>query len=857
MIIETRIKEWQERLLDLSKRNRLINCKVGPRGVLALEHPTMGQIWERLVMNNRRVTFARRHELLVDSDGDAVFDLGSLLEDEAPLGVAPEQDDFQRCLDSPRLRAEHVLTRFPDKALANHLYRLALNARTALAEQGVNNLFLAFEMLRWYESSSSELAIDSPLMLIPVELTRASVDQPWNLSVLEEEILQNHSLAQLLQTQFGIALPPLPDGDQLDDPEALEQFLSVLDAFAARHPRWMIRRDVVVGIFSFQKIAMWNDLEKNYDQIAGHQLCQVLAGVEGVAPPQSDSLVKPADFDQAVPPSSLHNILDSDSSQLEAILAAKAGASLVLDGPPGTGKSQTIANMIAELLADSKTVLFVSEKAAALEVVKKRLDLQRLGDFCLDCHSHRANKAEVIAELGRCLKLNQEHYQETEEALKRLEESRETLNAYVQALHRPMSALKVTPYQIHGRLLALQDDTGLRCAVPNPLEIDGTGFQKLLDVIGRLVRCHRVLNEHNCHPWRGAAVSRHSLTTIAADIRSFFTRFVDAIPAVQQATVALQSTGILNADPSKRDLDDALKLAHQLVDSPEVPSEWFAQDPRAVANTILKTAAVAQDYIQARTEFSELPDDADQKQILEEWRQVEAAWQRWQGQFDKSSNQTLCGLKNALIRYRDELRHLITLTKTVYLRVSRLSRALNVNVGSAKIRSLQKLTRIGRLVLEVGTALPTWFDDTRMEVFSELASRCASEEEMSQQERTKLAGRLFSTVLDDSQGYEIAVQGEKYERWWRRLLPGWRTFSHQCQSLYLLGQFPPSRELLQDLAAVRRYHQQTERLLRIAQDRPDEIVVNPAQGMNWQRAAQGLKALHELKETLIPIPRRL
>src|SRR5439155_14453245 len=98
------------------------------------------------------------------------------------------------------------------------------------------------------------------------------------------------------------------------------------------------------------------------------------------------------------------------SSQLEAILAIKSGASLVLDGPPGTGKSQTIANVIAECLADGKTVLFVSEKSAALEVVKQRLDEQNLGDFALNCRSHKASKKEIVTELGRCLNLPCEEY---------------------------------------------------------------------------------------------------------------------------------------------------------------------------------------------------------------------------------------------------------------------------------------------------------------------------------------------------------------------------------------------------------------------------------------------------------------
>src|SRR5690606_10720789 len=163
----------------------------------------------------------------------------------------------------------------------------------------------------------------------------------------------------------------------------------------------------------------------------------------------------------------LHTFLDCDSSQLEAIVAAKEGMSLVLDGPPGTGKSQTIANLIAEFLAVGKTVLFVSEKAAALEVVKRRLDDQKLGDFVLECHSHKANKKEVVAELARCLGLPREEYQDQRERLEELEAARQKLNEYVRALHETRDPLGISAYQAHGRLARIESGPQSRCPIPD------------------------------------------------------------------------------------------------------------------------------------------------------------------------------------------------------------------------------------------------------------------------------------------------------------------------------------------------------------------------------------------------------
>src|SRR5580700_9355080 len=135
---------------------------------------------------------------------------------------------------------------------------------------------------------------------------------------------------------------------------------------------------------------MREDLGRNREHVQNHNLCRALAGDPTVALTFPSDLPRAEDLDKKVHPQETFHILDADSSQHEAVAAATRGASLVLDGPPGTGKSQTIANVIAEFMAAGKTVLFVSEKAAALEMVQRRLQIKGLGDFVLACHSHKA-----------------------------------------------------------------------------------------------------------------------------------------------------------------------------------------------------------------------------------------------------------------------------------------------------------------------------------------------------------------------------------------------------------------------------------------------------------------------------------
>ncbi len=185
-------------------------------------------------------------------------------------------------------------------------------------------------------------------------------------------------------------------------------------------------------------VARWGRVPRSgrhATEIAEHEHCRRIAGDDSTPPPFAVAIPSPARFDAEVHPTKLHTILPCDSSQLEAILAINSGTSLVLDRPPGTGKSQTIANVIAECLADGKTVLFVSEKAAALEVVKQRLGQRNLGDFALNRHSHKASKKEIVTELGRWLNLPCEEYVGRDGDLERLDRQRERLNSYVRALH--------------------------------------------------------------------------------------------------------------------------------------------------------------------------------------------------------------------------------------------------------------------------------------------------------------------------------------------------------------------------------------------------------------------------------------
>lgn len=213
--------------------------------------------------------------------------------------------------------------------------------------------------------------------------------------------------------------------------------------------------------------------------MVNHPVLRAMAGDRhaiGDLPAQAENF----DFD-GVKPNEWHEVVDSDSSQEEAILLSKLGVSFVMQGPPGTGKSQTITNIIAEALADGKKVLFVSEKAAALQVVLKRLTEVGLDDFCLSLHNYKANKKEIIDSIGVNLSLQDEYIDSS--VLRELTElfhDRAFLNAYAGDLHKPIAPLDQSVYMVFGRISKLEKATVLEFSVDKHTEITKEQYASIL-----------------------------------------------------------------------------------------------------------------------------------------------------------------------------------------------------------------------------------------------------------------------------------------------------------------------------------------------------------------------------------------
>jgi hypothetical protein len=588
--MKQQVDGWRAQLLDTSRRNRLINFKVGRGGGVWLVYPDPGDLWHRLVVRGNQLTFAWKNELLgLPPETEET--------NQARAHPSTESDLLQRCRTSPRLRPTHLLTDLPDKQLAARLGRLALAAREAASEQGTVTLYVAFGFLRWFESPDSKEEIRSPLLLVPVWLERENVNAPWQLRVEEEEVLPNHSLVQCLKTDFRLSLPAPDEAADTDDATWRTSYFAAVQRLIRNEPRWEVLDETALGTFNFQKLAMWEDLGRHADRIAAHDLCRAIAGDRSIALRIPSDLPHADELDRKTRPEDTYHILDADSSQHEAIVAVTRGANLVLDGPPGTGKSQTIANIIAEFLAAGKTVLFVSEKAAALEVVKKRLDQRGLGDFCLKLHSHKANKREVLQELDRCLKLAPESVRDFGEELRQLEEVRRQLNDYVYQLHQVRQPLGRSVFQVHGELARFSRLTSKsHCSIPQVLERDAGYLDRVTSLLAELPDCRGAVEGWGRHPWRGCRKQVYSLT-LREDVVYHFPRLAQLV----EVTALLHQLGLAPEQPTWTDCRTALENARRLLRS---TSWWEPARRQELANLITSWQQCYLTYTKMREELA-------------------------------------------------------------------------------------------------------------------------------------------------------------------------------------------------------------------------------------------------------------
>ncbi|WP_193222345.1 DUF4011 domain-containing anti-phage protein Hhe [Alkalilimnicola sp. S0819] len=548
------------RLLDLSSRNRLLNFKHSKTGSLRIIDELPNQLHEVLLSEKRLrlipVPEPTRQQLIdagyitIDEEGrEERVKKDPIAEQWARwLGLVPQYElpePHGAPVDAVKHKDDAIQTLLFPHELETRLRGLRGKAETALQETGANILYLALGFLEWYESPNSDVARLAPLVLMPIclhkgEINRATRTYEYTVSHIDEDILPNLSLREKLRVDFGLALP------ELDEDTAPEAYFAEVQALIDDHqPRWRLKRFGTMALLNFSKLLMYLDLDpQRWPEEASLASHPVVARFLGAAPEDKAESAGGFSDEHAIDDiPDVHELYplidDADSSQHSALVDVLQGKNLVIEGPPGTGKSQTITNFIAAAIAQGKRVLFVAEKMAALEVVKGRLDRAGLGDFCLELHSHKTQKRKVLDEIGQRL-AKQERIRpprEIDADLARYNSLRDQLRRHAELVNKPW---KGTGQTIHEILMAA---TRYRERLPeidpadiHPEGLDGRSFgagvrRESLDTIKRFGKLFidilAQLTEGSplqSHPWFGVSNPRlqfFDADRVSTDLRAW------------------------------------------------------------------------------------------------------------------------------------------------------------------------------------------------------------------------------------------------------------------------------------------------------------------------------------------------
>lgn len=474
----TQLDRWAEELVNLTKRNKLLHFKHTKSGSLEFVDRTANQIDAKL-----------------NTSGWSFF-------------LPPETSESDPILSARPSASELVTNKTTAQEVITSLRQLERKSSQTLLDTGIWILYVAYGMLRWVDPNDNK-HYESPLLLVPVRLTRDGGNDSFTLKRNEDDAIINPALSIKLEKDFRIGLPTIEDEQFDGTPQSLIEIVAQL---VARKRDWSVDDRTVLTTFTFHKEAMFRDLVDHRDVIADHPLVHLVAlGSEAGAEDFHFETSSDDRLDVDAPSEDLVSIRDADSTQRKCIVAARNGKSFIINGPPGTGKSQTIANIIAELMHAGKTVLFVSEKAAALEVVANRLKDANLDEFVLELHSHKATRKEVAIELGRSLDtlpVSQSKFREIDRT--HLRNLRQELNDYAIAQNEVRYPIEQSLHEVLGQVSLLHDHPHAPNAPIDSADISGHYLKEVSEAALRLSKNWSPVDRSDDFLWRELRDTRYS-----------------------------------------------------------------------------------------------------------------------------------------------------------------------------------------------------------------------------------------------------------------------------------------------------------------------------------------------------------
>ena len=553
---------WERKLLDFTMRNTLLNVKM--TSAIQLMSVNLKDIASRMFELNKGFRI-----------------------DEAPIGLNIERngevvcDSMQLDMDMINLVKDDIKNArlhsyYNEKDTTDTLKKLRRSAKTLLEENGANSLYMSFGLLQWTdESGVSHLA---PILLLPVEFSYRN--QVYHVKWRDEETLLNVTLFEYLKQTYEMEFEGLEEAISSDNTFDLQQIFSIIREGLIKKPNWNVLEECMIGIFSFSKFVMWNDIHSHGDKMRQSPIIDAMVEND-IIPVQEENKM---DLDEAIKPSEMCTPLPFDSSQLSAIVESTKGKSFILHGPPGTGKSQTITNMITNALYHGKRVLFVAEKMAALSVVQNRLEKLGLGDFCLELHSNKATKRHMIQQLSSILEnLDKEGVTDKHLVLaEQLYEQRKELMKHVDALHGCESDDQFSIYESIMHYCRFNEDGMLELKDAKRPAITPKNLAEYEYYIDRLGAIIRLVGQPSKHPLLGVGTNVHTMAHLA-ELKPAIYECLGCLPKMKQTVDEV--TKLTGSIPpvslgNIQSLMDDVKEVHQKRESilASASSEIFSAD---------------------------------------------------------------------------------------------------------------------------------------------------------------------------------------------------------------------------------------------------------------------------------------
>jgi len=613
--IEQALQRLRTKLLDISSKNRLISYRY-PKGksIQFVNSPNLNLIFNRLT-ESKPIGISFVQDPPVGSYTQKKPDVKGIAES---LGIDVDIDfPPESCTPSTHRRLSNLQALFYPQELDKICRKIASEARTVIEETGTNMLFLIFGFLEFYDSDDSEKPIYAPLLAVPVTLNRGAIDPItrtylYSINYSGEDVHSNQTLNEKMKQDFTLNLP------EYSDEEEIGEYFTAISQAVKNKNRWRVRYQLTLGFLSFGKLAIWADLDpKKCSGLLTHPLLnEIFSGGSGGVGQSAEDYEIDNHCQGELP-----LIYDADSSQHSAIIDVMNGKNIVINGPPGTGKSQTITNIIASGLNAGKTVLFVSEKLAALEVVRHRLNHANLGHFCLELHSHKTQKKKLLSDLQDRIDAYFVPPQQLQNRITTLNRHKKDLNRYVELISsRIGNELGLTVHEIFWKTERFRQMNGemvnaltsLNYQKAENLTLDEIAdLRAKVEVLGQLYSTVKSYDSN--HPWWGFFPK-----PLAPGDDSAISRVINEAKALAETlyilTIEFQERVSFLQEPSLDTLLSFNRLVQELPTPPDnlrseiFPRVFNTEDPlgkhnRGLLNGVINTVKHARELKEQAEEY--------------------------------------------------------------------------------------------------------------------------------------------------------------------------------------------------------------------------------------------------------------